>query len=186
MGPVQLDSRVLFHFRSCSHLILRMSGYALFIRSRAYPIAAIKANPSRGGGAKPMGLPRGEEAGLPNRAARTTYDAAPPPLESKGESERGLPPPCPRQSVASRISAITQCGGGDPGRMAQAVLFVVFVVELVASLVVLMTWESGSGVCSFEERNTARGCRMLRRAPHRKRRRRQRRGCRLEGHLPDG
>ena len=65
---------------------------AIFSVSRAYPSAAIKANPSRGGGAKPKGLPREErKPGCPTtqRHELTTLRRRP---QRKGESGRDLAP----------------------------------------------------------------------------------------------
>ena len=68
----------------------------------------------------------------------------------------------------------------------QMVLFFIFVVDFVAFVVVLVASELGYGVSSFEEPNITRRCRMPQEALHRRRTRRQRRRCRLEGYLHDG
>ncbi len=80
--------------------------------------------------------------------------------------------------------------------MAQAVLFVIFVVEFALALGVLLTWKSDYGLSSFEERlppppptttTTTGRCWMLQLARHRRiKTRRQRKRCRLGGHRHKG
>jgi hypothetical protein len=77
--------------------------------------------------------------------------------------------------------------------MAQAVLFVIFVVEFALAVVVLLSWKSDYELSSFEEHHlpppppTTGRCRTLQLARHRRiKRRRQRKRCRQESHRHKG
>jgi hypothetical protein len=65
-----------------------------------------KANPSKGGDAKPTGLPRREVAGLPNNGGDLRRSA----LRERERADVTSHQPSPPKTVASLISAIAQCG----------------------------------------------------------------------------